>query len=268
LRRVASRGQSCPPAPQLCTGTRGTALLPRMDQHHRGMVYRLRAGIAAALIALVSTASHACSGPPKAAVTAVPVGPAAPVARPRPVGAKPATVTAEPVVGAQPPPLGAERFLASAKPTTAEVPPESRFYWPLVPVPSVSRSFQPPTQPYGPGHRGADLVGSPGQPVFAAGDGVVVYAGPLADRGVVSVQHANGLRTSYEPLLASVQAGQLVKRGAALGTLTPGHRGCPAPACLHWGLRQDRQYLDPLLLVRRGPVRLLPWPDAADDPAE
>jgi murein DD-endopeptidase MepM/ murein hydrolase activator NlpD len=142
----------------------------------------------------------------------------------------------------------------------AEVRPAARYGWPLSPRPSVSRPFQPPTRPYGPGHRGADLVGSPGEPVLAAGDGVVVYAGPLAGRGVVSVQHADGLRTTYEPVTAVVHGGQRVARGQTLGSLAPGHLGCPAPACLHWGLRRDGEYLDPLRLVRHTRVRLLPWP--------
>ena len=138
--------------------------------------------------------------------------------------------------------------------------PAERFSWPLAPVPMVSRAFQPPSKPYGPGHRGVDLVGAPGQPVLAAGGGTVVYAGPLADRGVVSVDHADGLRTSYEPVAAAVHAGQLVHRGEPVGALEAGHLGCPAPACLHWGLRRDGQYLDPLMLVRPARVRLLPWP--------
>ena len=137
--------------------------------------------------------------------------------------------------------------------------PVSDFGWPLQPVPTVSRPFQPPSRPYGPGHRGADLVGTEGQEVLSAGAGVVVYAAPLADRGVVSVDHADGLRTTYEPVAAGVRAGQIVARGEVLGTLTAGHEGCPAPACLHWGLRRGREYLDPLLLVRPAHVRLLPW---------
>jgi murein DD-endopeptidase MepM/ murein hydrolase activator NlpD len=137
--------------------------------------------------------------------------------------------------------------------------PVSEFGWPLLPVPVVSRPFQPPSMPYGPGHRGADLVGAPGQTVVAAGAGVVVYAGLLADRGVVSVDHTGGLRTTYEPLAVTVRAGQVVVRGDALGTLAAGHLGCAAPACLHWGLRRGREYLDPLLLVRPAHVRLLPW---------
>lgn len=236
------------------------------------MVYRLQAGVAAALIVLASMAPEAIFVPPR---TAVGSEPAAVAAKQAAIGSEPAVGTSSPPAGAaepatrtEPATIEAEPLRSLSKPITAEVPPTSRFAWPLTPAPSVSRSFQPPSQPYGPGHRGADLVGSPGQPVLVAGDGVVVYAGPLADRGVVSVQHANGLRTSYEPVLASVRAGQLVMRGAVLGTLTPGHRGCPTPACLHWGLRQDDQYLDPLQLVRGGPVRLLPWVGADNDATE
>ena len=47
--------------------------------------------------------------------------------------------------------------------------PVSEFGWPLQPVPAVSRPFQPPSRPYGPGHRGADLVGTEGRPVLSAG---------------------------------------------------------------------------------------------------
>ncbi len=137
--------------------------------------------------------------------------------------------------------------------------PARAFGWPLRPVPAVSRPFQPPSRPYGPGHRGADLVGTSGQPVLAAGDGTVVHAGPLAGRGVVSVEHRGGLRTTYEPVRTSVTPGRTVRRGEPLGVLDGGHPGCPATACLHWGLRRDGGYLDPLVLVRPGRVRLLPW---------
>jgi murein DD-endopeptidase MepM/ murein hydrolase activator NlpD len=65
---------------------------------------------------------------------------------------------------------------------------------------------------------------------------------------------------------AIVRGGQRVVRGQAVGSLAPGHLGCPAPACLHWGLRRDGEYLDPLQLVRRTRVRLLPWPPATGPP--
>ncbi|MEO9223347.1 MAG: M23 family metallopeptidase, partial [Mycobacteriaceae bacterium] len=96
-------------------------------------------------------------------------------------------------------------------------------------------------------------------PVLAAADGTVVFAGALAGRGVVSVQHADGLRTTYEPVTAVVVQGAVVVRGQLLGVLAPGHPGCSAAACLHWGVRRGEVYLDPLRLIGRWQVRLKPW---------
>jgi len=121
----------------------------------------------------------------------------------------------------------------------------------------VTRRFDPPDTDYGPGHRGVDLAAGAGTPVLAAGDGTVAYAGMLAGRGVVSVVHGE-LRTTYEPLSPLVRPGQRVNAGDVLGRLTAGHPGCPAAACLHWGLLHGRTYRDPLTLLGRGPVRLLP----------
>ena len=129
---------------------------------------------------------------------------------------------------------------------------------PLAGPPQVTRPFEAPAHAYGPGHRGADLAGAPGAPVLAAGDGVVAFAGMVAGRPVVSVDHAGGLRTTYEPVDASVGAGQRVARGSPIGTLAPGHAGCPAAACLHWGLRRGETYLDPMALLAPPRVRLLP----------
>ena len=132
------------------------------------------------------------------------------------------------------------------------------FRWPLDPPVSVTRRFEPPPDPYRAGHRGADLLGATGVPVRSAGAGVVAFAGMVAGRPVVSVSHPGGLRTTYEPVDPSVHAGTVVSAGATLGTLRAGHVGCPAAACLHWGLRSGEVYLDPLSLLHRGRVRLLP----------
>lgn len=130
----------------------------------------------------------------------------------------------------------------------------------MAPPHPVVRPFDAPDTPYGPGHRGVDLGGQPGDPVSAAADGVVVYTGHLAGRGVVSINHADGLRTTYEPLTPLVTTGQRVTRGTVVGHLAPGHEGCAAAAaCLHWGARRGEEYLDPLGLVSSGRVRLLPW---------
>lgn len=135
--------------------------------------------------------------------------------------------------------------------------PSPRWGWPLAGRPRVLRGFAPPAQPWLAGHRGADLAASPGAEVRAAGAGTIGYAGPLADRGVVTVLHPGGLRTTYLPVRPSVGRGRAVTTGEVIGVLqdVPGH--CPT-ACLHWGLLRDRAYLDPLLLLGHGQVRLLP----------
>jgi murein DD-endopeptidase MepM/ murein hydrolase activator NlpD len=131
------------------------------------------------------------------------------------------------------------------------------FGWPIQPA-SVVRTFDPPPRPWLAGHRGVDLAAAPAVVVRAAGAGTVVYAGVLAGRGVVSVAHPGGLRTTYEPVTPTVAVGDVVADGAELGTLEPGHPGCAAVACLHWGLRRGDVYLDPLALLGLGRARLLP----------
>lgn len=136
--------------------------------------------------------------------------------------------------------------------------PRAGFDWPLPGTPVVERRFDPPSSDWGAGHRGVDLAADVGDEVLAAGPGTVTYAGVLAGRGVVAVTHGGGLRTTYEPVDANVSLGDLVDTGDVLGTVTTGHASCRTGTCLHWGLRRGDDYLDPLVLVLRGPVRLLP----------
>ena len=136
-------------------------------------------------------------------------------------------------------------------------PPPPGRSWPVLPA-EVVRAFDPPPAPWLPGHRGVDLAAWPGAVVSAAGAGVVLHAGVLAGRGVVTVAHPGGLRTTYEPVDPVVVVGQPVVAGERLGTVDAGHPGCRAPACLHWGLRRGETYLDPLALLGVGRVRLLP----------
>ena len=149
--------------------------------------------------------------------------------------------------------------LLGGAPAASAAPVPALWDRPLAGSPPVTRPFAPPPSPYAAGHRGVDLAAVPGQPVVAAGAGVVVFAGMVAGRPVVSVDHPGGLRTTYEPVTPAVAAGQAVALGTTLGELAAGHAGCPAEACLHWGLRRGDTYLDPLALLRPPRVRLLPW---------
>jgi murein DD-endopeptidase MepM/ murein hydrolase activator NlpD len=142
--------------------------------------------------------------------------------------------------------------------TTPLAAPDDGYQWPLDDTPLVTRRFDPPPAPWRSGHRGVDLAGQPDAAVRAAGSGVVHFAGPLGGRGVVSIQHADGLRTTYEPVQPLVAVGDRVRTGDVIGRLAAGHPGCLAAACLHWGLRTDGGYLDPLCLLGLGRVRLLP----------
>lgn len=130
--------------------------------------------------------------------------------------------------------------------------------WPLRPDPEVVRRFEAPDHAYGPGHRGVDLAATVGQPVLAALGGRVSYAGRVAGRGVVVVDHGT-TRTTYEPVTASAAVGTVVVGGQELGTLELAASHCRPRACLHWGWVEGETYLDPLRLVGGGPVRLVPW---------
>lgn len=133
--------------------------------------------------------------------------------------------------------------------------------WPLDPEPEVVRGFEPPPGPYAPGHRGVDLAGAPGQSVLAALPGTVGFAGSVGGKPVVTVLHG-GRRTTYEPVVATVERGQAVDAGDVLGRLIVTDSHCFPAACLHWGLVDGETYLDPLTLVGSAPVRLLPlWRD-------
>lgn len=138
--------------------------------------------------------------------------------------------------------------------------------WPVGVRPRVLRGWEPPATVYGAGHRGVDLAAAPGTPVRAVADGRVSFAGRVAGKGVVSVELADTgeppLRTTYEPVRASVTEGTEVTAGEVIGTVEATGSHCTAP-CVHWGLLRGDTYLDPLSLLPpwlldRGPSRLLP----------
>jgi murein DD-endopeptidase MepM/ murein hydrolase activator NlpD len=125
-------------------------------------------------------------------------------------------------------------------------------------IPVVVDGFSPPPpgQPWRRGNRGVDLAAPAGAKVRAAGAGVISFAGPLAGRGVVVIVHGD-LRTTYEPVRASVHVGQVVQASQEVGLLEAQPSPCIGQSCLHWGLLRGNQYLDPMLLLATG-VRLLP----------
>ncbi|MGW2523636.1 M23 family metallopeptidase [Streptomyces sp. NPDC001617] len=135
--------------------------------------------------------------------------------------------------------------------------------WPVGTRPLVLRGWEPPATVYGRGHRGVDLAAPAGTPVRAVAAGRVSYAGRVAGRGVISVElTGTDLRTTYEPVRASVIKGDEVEPGEVLGTVEATGSHCTT-TCVHWGLLRDETYLNPLSLLppwllNGGPSRLLP----------
>lgn len=112
-------------------------------------------------------------------------------------------------------------------------------YRPPVDAP-VSDPFRAPSGPYGPGNRGLEYATAPGTPATSIGPGIVVFAGPVAGRGVVTVLHPDGLRSSLTGLVSvTVRSGEAVVHSSVLGV---------TGTVLHLGVRRGEEYLDPALL--------------------
>ena len=130
----------------------------------------------------------------------------------------------------------------------------------LAPLPGpVLRGFAVGEANWEPGHRGVDLAGAAGETVRAAAAGEVAWVGVIDGVPMLSVQHPDGLRTTYQPVTALLPADTQVGAGEPIGVLVAGH--CAVGPCLHWGLRDGDRYLDPLAWLAAGSdaeVRLLP----------
>ena len=123
----------------------------------------------------------------------------------------------------------------------------------------VVRRFEPPSKPWGPGHRGIDFAVDAGTPVRAAAPGVVAFAGPVAAARSVTISHSGDLRSAYSFLATvAVAVGERVERGRVLG-LSGGRGPGHGPGVVHFSLRQGDDYVDPQpVLGGNGAVHLVP----------
>lgn len=143
---------------------------------------------------------------------------------------------------------------------------EAPWTWPLNPVPPIARPFNPPPKPWLSGHRGVDLTAAAGAEIVSPAAGVVFFVGKVVDRPVITINHGGGLLSSFEPVSSRLRVGDTVTKGQHIGMLATrdgraGNAGhCPFD-CVHWGVRLNRQYVDPLRYVQdRRPSVLLPVP--------
>lgn len=122
------------------------------------------------------------------------------------------------------------------------------------------RTFDAPQPDWLPGHRGVDIAGLAGETVRSASSGKVTYVGVIAGVGIISITHPDGTRATYQPVNATTSLGAQVAVGQPIGVLLDGHPGCEQ-ACLHWGIKAGKRYLDPQKWLVDGTaerVRLLP----------
>jgi murein DD-endopeptidase MepM/ murein hydrolase activator NlpD len=147
-----------------------------------------------------------------------------------------------------PPTALAVRAPAATAAGDSAAPARPSWQWPLAPRPPVVRPFDPPPEPWLSGHRGVDLgTPGPGTEVLSPAAGIVSFVGVVVDRPVITIDHGRGLRSSFEPVESGLAAGSTVAAGQVIGTTLPRH--CPEPGCVHWGVRQGDDYINPLQFV-------------------
>jgi murein DD-endopeptidase MepM/ murein hydrolase activator NlpD len=118
---------------------------------------------------------------------------------------------------------------------------------------AIIRHYEPPPTPYAAGHRGIDMAVPLGTPVLASNDGIVAFAGPVGGELYVSIDHSDGIRTTYSYLSAVwVKKGKKITRGAPVGASGHGHPGSTEPPHLHFGARVGADYIDPEPLLLDG----------------
>lgn len=139
------------------------------------------------------------------------------------------------------------------------IPPAVAYVLPTTgkPYPSgVTRAFDKPERNWMKGHRGVDLRASPGQSIVATNSGTVAFVGSIAGVPSISIDHPDGLRSTYQPVHARVKEGDHVEEGQVIGTL--GHPTRYDDG-LHWGILQGKDdYLNPLSLLDTPAIRLKP----------
>ncbi|MEI3866903.1 M23 family metallopeptidase [Microbacterium sp. CCNWLW134] len=150
------------------------------------------------------------------------------------------------------PPVG-----AATPPDDVSIPLAGTWGWPLEPFRLV-RPYIAPAHEYAPGHRGIDIapIGSPSSvEVVAPADGVIAFSGQVAGRPVVTIDHGAGFVSTLEPASGVLPPGTAVDRGGVVAILSEG--GHSAPGTLHFGVRRNGAYINPMLLLGGVPRAVL-----------
>lgn len=108
-------------------------------------------------------------------------------------------------------------------------------------------------------HLGVDYAAATGTPVYAVADGTVTFAGRRGGNGnLVSIRHAHAYDSGYAHLhrfARNIRSGSVVEQGQIIGYV--GSTGLSTGPHLHFALKRNRQFVDPLGEhdIRRPPLR-------------
>lgn len=99
-------------------------------------------------------------------------------------------------------------------------------------------------------HQGIDMAAPVGTPVFATGDGVVVFAGWQRGYGnLIKITHELGTETRYAHLSKiRVKQGQRVSRNTLIGDI--GNTGRSTGPHLHYEVRVDGKAVNPMSFIK------------------
>ena len=109
-------------------------------------------------------------------------------------------------------------------------------------------------------HNGVDFGAPAGTPVFAASHGTVVHVGPHGPSGnLVLVDHGGGLETGYAHLsrfAPGIKVGDKVETRQLVGFV--GSTGRSTGPHLHFSLKKNGQFMDPLGTLKMDGERVIP----------
>ena len=106
------------------------------------------------------------------------------------------------------------------------------------------------------GHKGIDLAGPTGTPIYATADGVVSRADWFSSYGLyVSLEHGGSLQTRYGHMSRlNVAAGQRVRKGEIIGYV--GSTGRSTGPHLHYEVRVNGEAVNPIPYMQAGEFQL------------
>lgn len=124
---------------------------------------------------------------------------------------------------------------------------------------SLTSNFGVRSDPFNGGarmHKGVDIPGPVGTPIYATADGIVNRSGWASGYGnLVQISHGHGMETRYGHMSkVLVAANSYVRRGQVIGLM--GSTGRSTGSHLHYEVRVDGQAINPIPFVA-GPDYLI-----------